>query len=116
VALALAALGAYGVVSFGVSQRRTEIGIRVALGATHSNVVRLIVGQGVMLAVIGGAIGLAGALATTGVLRSQLYGVAPSDPVTLVAIVVLLVAAVVLASWIPARRAAAVHPAQVLRG
>ena len=116
VALALAALGAYGVISFGVSQRRKEIGIRVALGATHANVVRLIVGQGIMLAVIGGGIGLVGALATTGVLRSLLYGVAPSDPVTLVAIVVLLVAAVILASWIPARRAARVHPAQVLRG
>lgn len=116
VALALAALGAYGVISFGVSQRRTEIGIRVALGATRSDVLKLIVGQGMMLAGIGGGLGLVGALATTGVLRSLLYGVGPSDPLTLVAIVVLLVVAVMLASWIPARRAAGVPPANVLRG
>ena len=115
VALALAALGTYGVISFGVSQRRKEIGIRVALGATRASVVRLIVGQGISLAVIGGAIGLAGAMATTGVLRSMLYGVAPSDPVTLGAIVALLVAAVIVASRIPARRAAGVDPAEALR-
>jgi len=115
VALALAALGTYGVVSFGVSQRTREIGIRVALGATRGDVLRLVVGQGIGLAVAGGAIGLAGALAATRVLRSLLYGVAPSDPLTLVAIVALLVAAVVVASWIPARRAAGVHPAHVLR-
>ena len=116
VALALAALGTYGVISFGVSQRRKEIGIRVALGATRTSVVRLIVGQGISLAVTGGAMGLAGALATTGVLRSLLYDVAPSDPLTLSAIVVLLVTAVVVASWIPARRAAAVDPVEALRG
>jgi putative ABC transport system permease protein len=115
VALALAALGAYGVISFGVSQRRKEIAIRVALGATRSDVVWLIVGQGVMLAVVGATIGLIGAVSTTGVLRSLLYGVAPSDPTTLAAIVALLVVAVLLASWIPARRAAGVQPAQVLR-
>jgi putative ABC transport system permease protein len=116
VALALAALGTYGVISFGVSQRRKEIGIRVALGATRTSVVRLIVGQGISLAVIGGAMGLVGALATTGVLRSLLYDVAPSDPLTLSGIVVLLVGAVVVASWIPARRAAAVDPVEALRG
>jgi putative ABC transport system permease protein len=116
VALALAALGTYGVISFGVSQRTKEIGVRVALGATRANVLRLVVGQGIGLAVIGGALGLAGALATTRVLRSLLYGVAPSDPATLVSIVALLVAAVILASWIPARRAASVHPSDALRG
>ena len=115
VALALAALGTYGVISFGVSQRTKEIGIRVALGATRGSVLRLIVGQGVGLAVVGGALGLAGALATTRVLRSLLYGVAPSDPATLVAIVVVLVVAVIVASWLPARRAASVHPADALR-
>ena len=82
----------------------------------RADVLRLIVGQGISLAVIGGAVGLAGALATTGVLRSLLYDVAPSDPLTLSAIVVLLVAAVVVASWIPARRAAAVDPVDALRG
>jgi predicted permease len=115
VALALAALGTYGVISFGVSQRTKEIGIRVALGATRQNVLRLVLGQGVGLAVIGGALGLMGALATTRVLRSLLYGVAPSDPATLVAIVVVLVVAVIVASWLPARRAAGVHPAEALR-
>ena len=114
-ALALAALGTYGVISFGVTQRTREIGIRVALGATRGSVVKLIVGQGVRLAIVGGVIGLLGALATTGVLRSMLYGVAPSDTVTLVSIVGLLVLSVVLASWIPARRAASVDPANALR-
>jgi len=116
VALALAALGTYGVISFGVSQRTKEIGVRVALGATHRDVLQLVVGQGITLAVVGGALGLVGALATTRVLRSLLYGVAPSDPATLAAIVVLLVAAVIAASWIPARRAAGVHPSEALRG
>jgi predicted permease len=115
VALALAALGTYGVISFGVSQRTREIGVRVALGATRSDVLRLVVGQGVSLAIVGGALGLAGALATTRVLQSLLFGVAPSDPATLVAIVVLLVGAVIVASWIPARRAAGVQPAEALR-
>ena len=115
VALALAALGTYGVISFGVSQRTKEIGVRVALGATRGNVLRLVVGQGVGLAVVGGVLGLAGALATTRVLRSLLYGVAPSDPVTLVSIVAVLMVAVIVASWLPARRAAGVHPAEALR-
>jgi len=115
VALALAALGTYGVVSFGVAQRTREIGIRVALGATRSSVVGLVVGQGVRLAIAGGVIGLAGALATTRVLRSMLYGVTPSDAITLVSIVGILIAAVIAASWIPARRAASVHPSEALR-
>jgi putative ABC transport system permease protein len=116
VALALAALGTYGVISFGVSQRRKEIGVRVALGATRSSVIRLIVGQGIALAAVGGIVGIAGALATTGVMRSLLFGVEPSDPVTLVLIVGILVTAVILASWLPARRAASVDPAEALRG
>jgi putative ABC transport system permease protein len=116
VALALAALGTYGVISFGVSQRRKELGIRVALGATRGDVLRLVVGQGVGLAVVGGVLGLAGAFAATRVLASLLYGVTPSDPVTLASIVALLVGAVIVASWIPARRAASVHPAEALRG
>jgi len=115
VALALAALGTYGVIAFGVSQRTKEIGIRVALGATRESVLRLVVGQGLALGVVGGVLGLAGALATTRVLRSLLFEVGPSDPVTLVSIVVVLIVAVVVASWIPARRAAGVDPADVLR-
>jgi ABC-type antimicrobial peptide transport system permease subunit len=79
-------------------------------------VLQLVVGQGIALAVVGVAVGVAGALAATRVLSSLLYGVAPSDPATLVSIVGLLVVAVVLASWIPARRAAGVHPSEALRG
>jgi putative ABC transport system permease protein len=75
-----------------------------------------VVGQGVALAVAGCVVGAAGALATTGVLRSLLYGVEPSDPVTLVLIVGLLVTAVIVASWLPARRAASVDPSEALRG
>jgi predicted permease len=115
VALALATLGTYGVISFAVAQRTREIGIRVALGATRGSVVRLIVGQGIGLVAVGGALGLAAAIGATRVLRSLLYDVAPSDPVTFAAIVGLLALAVVAASWIPARRAAGVQPAETLR-
>ncbi|MGI8499308.1 MAG: ADOP family duplicated permease [Gemmatimonadaceae bacterium] len=115
VALALATMGTYGVISFGVAQRTREIGIRVALGASRSSVLRLIVQQGLRLALIGGVIGLMGALAGTRVLPSLLFGVAPSDPVTFGAIVILLVVAVCVASWIPARRAANVQPVEALR-
>jgi predicted permease len=115
VALALATLGTYGVISFGVAQRTREIGIRVALGAGRGDVVRLIVGQGLRIAMVGAAFGLVAALAATRVMRSLLYDVAPSDPVTFTAIVALLGGAAVLASWIPARRAARVDPVETLR-
>lgn len=108
-------MGTYGVISFAVAQRTHEIGIRAALGATPRDVVRLVVGQGVGLVAIGGALGLAAALVATRVLRSLLYDVAPSDPVTLVAIIALLALAVILASWIPARRAATIPPAEAMR-
>jgi putative ABC transport system permease protein len=115
VALALATMGTYGVISFAAAQRTREIGIRVALGATRQDVVRLVVGQGVGIAAVGAMLGLAGALAATRVLRSLLYGVAPSDPVTFAGIVVILVSAVLAASWLPARRAMRVQPAEALR-
>ena len=115
VALVLATLGVYGVVSFAVAQRTREIGVRVALGATRRDVVRLIVRGGVAIAGAGAAIGLVAALAATRVLRSLLFDVAPSDPATFAGIVLVLGGAVVLASWLPARRAAGVAPTEALR-
>jgi predicted permease len=115
VALVLAMLGVYGVLAFTVVQRTREIGVRLALGATPTSVVQLVVGRGVVIAVAGGIVGIVGAHATTRVLRSLLYDVAPSDPATYVGIIVLLVAAVIVASWIPARQASRVAPAEALR-
>ena len=115
VALALATMGTYGVISFGVAQRTREIGIRVALGAQHGALLRMIVRQGLVLAAVGCAIGLAAALAATRVLRSFLFEVVPSDPLTFVSILAVLSMAVLAASWIPARRAATVHPSEALR-
>jgi predicted permease len=115
VALGLATMGTYGVISFGVAQRTREIGIRVALGASRSELLRMIVRQGLALAIVGGAIGLVAALAATRVLRSLLYEVVPTDPLTFAAIIAVLVLAVLVASWIPARRAATIHPSEALR-
>ncbi|MGE0440330.1 MAG: ABC transporter permease [Gemmatimonadales bacterium] len=115
VALLLAGLGVYGVISFGVTQRYRELGIRTALGASGGEVVRMIVREGATLAVTGLGIGALLALFATRVLGSLLFGVSPADPVTYAAITVVLVGAALLASWIPARRAAAVAPVEVLR-
>ena len=115
VALALATLGTYGVVSFAVTQRTREIGVRIALGARPGDVVRLIVRQGMALVVTGTALGLVMALAATRVMQTLLFGVTATDPVTFGAIVVVLVGAVVVASWIPARRAAGIEPLEALR-
>jgi len=115
VALSLAALGIYGVMSLAVAQRRREIGIRMALGADARRVLRLVVGEGLALAMWGAVLGLSGALLATRVLRSFLYDIRPSDPVTYVAIVLLLGGAAAVASWIPARRATRVQPTEALR-
>jgi predicted permease len=115
VALLLAALGIYGVMSLAVAQRTREIGIRMALGADTRRVMRLVVGEGVGLAIWGAVIGLAGALLATRVLRSLLFEVTPSDPLTYVMVVLLLGGAAGLASWIPARRATRVQPTEALR-
>jgi predicted permease len=116
IALALAMMGTYGVISFAVAQRTREMGVRLALGATGRDVIALVVRQGIVLAAIGATIGVATALMTSRLLRSLLYGVEPTDPVTLVGIVAILLAAVVAASWIPARRAAGVPAVEALRG
>ncbi|HEU6453431.1 MAG TPA: ABC transporter permease [Gemmatimonadaceae bacterium] len=114
-ALVLAAIGVYGVISFAAGQRTKEIGLRVALGASPGSVVRLVVRQGLAIALVGLVAGVTGALLATRLLKSMLYDVAPSDPLTFVGIVAVLVATVLLASWIPARRAAGVQPMEALR-
>ena len=114
-AVVLAAIGVYGVVSYSVSQRTREVGIRVALGASRVDVARLVVREGLVLAGIGVAIGLAAALALTRVLRTLLFEVAPTDPITLAAVSCLLLVVVAVATFLPARRAARVDPMTALR-
>jgi predicted permease len=115
VALALATIGIYGVMTYLVNQGRREIGIRMALGATQRNIVSLVVRQGMALALCGIAIGLAGAFLLTRLIRSLLFGVEATDPVTFVEIASLLGLVALLASYIPARRAARVDPLVALR-
>jgi macrolide transport system ATP-binding/permease protein len=115
IGLILASVGLYGVISYTASQRTHEIGIRLALGANPVQVLRLVLRQGLMLAFIGIAIGLAAALAATRVLSVMLYGVSPTDPLTFASIVVLLVSVALAACWIPALRAMRVDPMVALR-
>ncbi len=114
-ALALAAVGIYGVMSYLVAQRTREIGIRISLGAERGQVLGLILRQGLTLALAGIAIGIAGAIAGGRLLASLLYHVQPSDPPVLAAASVTLLAVALAACWLPARRAAAVDPIQALR-
>jgi putative ABC transport system permease protein len=114
-ALALAAVGLYGVVSYAVVQRTREIGIRVALGANRRDVVLLMLGQGMILVVIGLVLGLAGAFGLTPLLRNLLYEVKPADPLSFVAVSLVLLLVALIASWLPARRAARVDPMIALR-
>ncbi len=114
-ALILAAIGTYGVMAYSIAQRTHEIGIRMALGAKPGDVLRMIISQGMTLAALGLAIGIAGALAATRLLASQLYGVSASDPVILLVVAALLALVALFACWIPARRAARVDPLIALR-
>jgi putative ABC transport system permease protein len=114
-ALVLALAGVYGVISYSVTQRTHEMGIRMALGARRRDVLRLVLGHGLALALIGTATGVAAALALTRYIESQLYNTEPTDPATFVAVVILLLATTLLACYIPARRAANVDPMHALR-
>ncbi len=113
--LALAAVGIYGVLSFHVGQRTQEIGVRLALGAAAGDVVGMVLRQGLRLVAVGMAVGLAAALAATRLLTSLLHGVSATDPATFLAVPALLTAVALLASWLPARRAARVNPMTALR-
>jgi len=115
VALLLGGIGIYGVISYMVSLRTREIGVRMALGARSDQVRRMVVRQGLILATIGAAIGLAGALALSQLIRSLLYGIAPYDPLTLGGVTLGLLAVAAVASWLPAMRAARIDPIEALR-
>jgi putative ABC transport system permease protein len=111
----LGMIGIYGVISYTVSQRRREVGIRLALGAQRGDVMQMLLRQGAKTALVGVAIGIAAALGLTELMRGLLFGVSAQDPLTFVAVAALLMSVALLASYIPARRAMLVDPVVALR-
>jgi putative ABC transport system permease protein len=114
-ALLLAGLGIYGVISFMVSERTHEIGIRIALGAERNSILQMVLRQGLRLTVAGAAVGLLGSLIVSNLMAGLLFGVRPTDPLTFAGVALLLVAVAVLACYLPARRAVRVDPLIALR-
>jgi len=115
IGLVLGAVGIFGVLAYAVTQRRREIGVRLALGASPRAVLRMVLGQGMLLAVVGVGIGLIGAALLTRFMASVLFGIAPSDPWTFAQVIAVLLAAAAVASWLPARRALRIDPVMALR-
>jgi ABC-type antimicrobial peptide transport system permease subunit len=114
-AVIVAALGVYGLVAYAVSQRRREIGIRMALGADPSAVMGMVMREGLVLAAIGAILGLGGAWAMRRVIESMLYGITPADPIAYIVAAVILITTATVATVIPARRATRVNPVEALR-
>ena len=115
VALLLGAIGIYGVISYMVSLRTREIGVRMALGARSDQVRRMVVRQGLVLAVIGAGIGLVGAFGLSRLIGSLLFGITPNDPLTFGVVTLGLLGVAAVASWLPAMRAARIDPMEALR-
>ena len=116
VALVLAAVGVYGVIGYSVSQRTSEMGIRIAMGAEPTDVVGLVLADGARLTFGGVGLGLLGAASLSRVLESQLFGISATDPLTFAGVAIILASVAMLAAYIPARRTARLDPLMALRG